>query len=559
MLYELYVENFAIIGQMRLRMGQGLNALTGETGAGKSLVIDAVALLIGGRGSDSFIRSGFERCVIEGVFTRPFSAELIQALQELGLAPDDEDDTLILSRELIRGGRSNCRVHGRAVNLGQLRALGRLLLNIHGQMEHMLLLEEEQQLRLLDSYGGPTLLQIKEQVGKAYAHMREKQKLYHDHEQHKAARQERMAQLKEQIKELENAALKPDEEEELRRESQRLNNAEKLLAFSAEAQAGLSGNNGATEKLSAARSALRQIARLDEQAQTLAARVESLYYEAEDVARELDHYAAALGTDAYRLDELESRLALLGRLKKKYGGESARLLEYLGEAQAELNNLDELDFSGGKASQALREAQAEYDKAAQQLSAARTAAAQKLSAAINGELQLLCMNQAHFRIDLPADSPSAAGREKALYMIRTNEGEEFRPVARIASGGELSRIVLAMKVILAQLDSVPTLVFDEVDSGLGGRALNAVAQRLAYVGQSTQAIVVTHAPVMAAAANRQLHVSKHVTEGRTEITVAALSGEERIDELARMIAGENISQTTRNQARELLENNIKWI
>jgi DNA repair protein RecN (Recombination protein N) len=557
MLYELYVENFAIIGQMRLRLGQGLNALTGETGAGKSLVIDAVALLIGGRGSDSFIRSGFDRCVIEGIFTNPFSNELNHALQGLGLVSDDDDDTLILSRELTRGGRSYCRVNGRAVNLGQLRALGRLLLNIHGQMEHMLLLEEEQQLRLLDSYGGAKLLQIKGQVGALYVQMREKQKLYDEHKQHKATRQERMALLAEEIKELEKAALKTNEEEDLRRESQRLNHAEKLMALSAEAQRELSGAHGAAEALSAAAAALRQAARLDEQAQLLLERMESLYYEAEDIARELDHYAAAISTDSYRLDELEGRLTLLGRLKKKYGGEAAQLLEYLQQARSEFNALDELDFSGNKTLQALKETEAAYALAAGQLSAARVAAAAKLSAAINEELQLLCMSQAHFRIVLPADNPSATGQEKALFMIRTNEGEEFRPVARIASGGELSRIVLAMKVILAQLDSVPTLIFDEVDSGLGGRALNAVAQRLAYVGQNTQAIVVTHAPAMAAAANRQLHVSKHVAEGRTEITLAELSGEERVDELARMIAGDNISKTTRNQARELLGNSIK--
>ena len=553
MLYELYVENFAIIGQMRLQLGKGLNALTGETGAGKSLVIDAVALLIGGRGSDSFIRSGFERCVIEGVFTRPFSLELMQALRELGQIPDDEDDTLILSRELLRGGRGNCRVNGRAVNLGQLRTLGRMLLNIHGQMEHMLLLEEEQQLRLLDSYGGSALLQIKMRVEEAYALMREKQQLYDNFNQHKTARQERMALLATQIEELETAVLKPNEEEELRRESRRLDQAEKLLALTDEAQRELGGSPGATESLSAAVATLKQITRLDDQAQALADRVESLYYEAEDMLRELEHYAANICADAYRLDELESRLALLSRLKKKYGGESAQLLEYLQKARAELKALDDLDYSGGKAHQVLQEAQTAYDIAAGELSAARIAAALQLSTAINEELQLLCMSQALFRINLPSSAPTAQGREKALFIIRTNEGEEFRPVARIASGGELSRIVLAMKVILAQLDSVPTLIFDEVDSGLGGRALNAVAQRLAYVGQSTQAIVVTHAPVMAASASRQLHISKQVTDGRTEITALELKGQERVDELARMIAGDNISVTTRNQAREMLK------
>ncbi|MCL1974775.1 MAG: DNA repair protein RecN, partial [Firmicutes bacterium] len=550
MLYELYVENFAIISQMRLSLGLKLNALTGETGTGKSLVIDAVSLLIGARATDSFIRSGYDRCVIEGVFTRPFSAELDLTLQKMGLTL--EDDTLILSRELIRGGRSHCRLNGRNLSLGQLRILGRLLLNIHGQMEHMLLLEEGQQLLLLDNYGGLPLLQIKKQVEENYTQMKEKQKFFDNYEQNKAKKQERMAVLSVEIKELEKAALKQNEEDELRRESQRLSQAEKLLALSATALHELSKNSGAAEALSMAAEVLRQIIQIDEQAQSLAERVESLYYEVEDAARELADYAEAIGTDAHRLDELESRLALLSRLKKKYGGESAHLMNYLNKARFELNDLEEQDYSGGKTEKALKEAKEAYEKSAKLLSAARLSAATKLAAAINKELQLLCMNHASFRIELSLQPPSATGLEKACYMIRTNEGEDYRPVALIASGGELSRIVLAMKVILAQLDSVPTLVFDEVDSGLGGLALNAVAQRLAYVGETTQAIVVTHAPVMAAAANLQLHVSKHISEGRTEIMVRKIEGAERVEELARMIAGENISEITRSQARELL-------
>ncbi|MCL1816997.1 MAG: hypothetical protein FWG43_05285, partial [Clostridiales bacterium] len=435
------------------------------------------------------------------------------------------------------------------------RILGRLLLNIHGQMEHMLLLEEEQQLRLLDSFGGAELLQIKEQVGGLFTQLREKQRLYNDYLQHKTERRERMVLLAEQIEELEQAALKPNEEDYLRQESQRLSHGEKLLSLSAAAQQELSGAQGALESFSAVATALRQIARLDEQMNALAQRVESLYFEAEDIDLELTQYAAAIATDAYRLDELESRLALLGRLKKKYQGHTEQLLDYLQQARLEHAALDELDFSGTKINQQLQEAQSAYDKAADSLYAARMAASASLATAINEELQLLCMNQATFHIDLTPDKPSALGREKAVFMIQSNVGEEFRPVARIASGGELSRIVLAMKVILAQLDFVPTLVFDEVDSGLGGRALNAVASRLAYVSQNTQSIVVTHMPVMAAAANSQLHVEKHVAEGRTQIAVALLTGEERVEELSRMIAGENLSETTRNQARELLERN----
>lgn len=554
MLYELYVENFAIIGKMRLSLTPGLNALSGETGAGKSLVVDAVSLLIGGRGGDSFIRGGYDRCLIEGVFTRPFTEDLTQKLSDMGFALSEEDDMLVLSRELARGGKSVCRINGRAVNLGQLREAGRLLVNIHGQMEHMLLLEEDKQLQLLDSYGGAALLRHKAQTAELFAALREKQRFLRDYQQHQEERAARMALLNEQIEELSAAGLSPGEEEALRQESQRLNHGQKLIALAEEAYKYLMENGGAVEALSAAAAELKQAVRLDALAQPLAGRLDSLYYEAEDMAHELARYSGAISTDGYRLDEIENRLALLGRLKKKYGGGVAELIRYLEEARAELTALDELDFSGGKARRALDEAEAAYEQAAALLSAERARAAAALSDAITEELHLLCMANAAFRVDLPPGPPAAWGREKALFMIQTNTGEDFHPVAKIASGGELSRIVLAMKVILSQLDSVPTLVFDEVDSGLGGRALTAVARRLAYVGQSTQAIVVTHAPVMAAVAGRQLHVGKHIVDGRTEITVTALAGEARLIELARMIAGDQFSETTRRQAAELLQN-----
>lgn len=558
MLLELYVENFAIISKLRLALAAGLNALTGETGAGKSLVVDAVALLIGGRGGDGFIRSGNDRCLIEGVFARPFSPELEALLAEQGLTPE-QDDLLVLSRELVRGGRSICRINGRTVTLSQLRGLGMFLLNIHGQMEHMLLLEEGRQLELLDSYGGEQLLAAKRLVAACYDEMQAQKKRLADYEHNKEQRAERMALLQEQIEELSTAQLQIDEEQALREESRRLANAEKLTALSEEAQQALDGSGTAQESLSLAVSLLRQIAHLDQSVDDLRERTETLYFEVEDVAFQLAAYKNAINLDGYRLERVEERLALLGRLRKKYGGDIAYLLNYLDEAQRELQELDELDYSGGKSSQAVAAATARYSEAAHALTTLRQEAAHKLSAAISEELHLLCMEQAEFRIELLPNEAARWGNEKALYMIRTNVGEEFGPVAKIASGGELSRIVLGMKVILAQLDQVPTLIFDEVDSGLGGRALTAVARRLAYVGQSTQGILVTHAPVMAAAAGRQLHISKQVVQGRTEISATILEGDARLDELARMIAGDKISATTRQQAWELMNSMTSFV
>ena len=543
MLYELNVENIALIRRMRLALEEGMNALTGETGAGKSMVIDAISLLLGARGSDMLIRQGADRAVVEGVFLPPFPAALAEMLGE-----DAVSDTLILSRELVRGGRSVARLNGRAVTLAQLRAVGRLLVNIHGQREHTLLMEEEEQGRLLDCYGGEDCLFALKRVRDAYQVLHEAKTRVQEYTEQRDQRVRRMDELQQIIGEIEEAAPRPDEMDALREEAHLLAHGEKLYQFAEEAHEALYCSRGAVEQLGVAATALRQAAALDTHCAALADRLNSLYYEAEDVANEIISYRDRVNIDAFRQEEVEARIALLRRLEKKYGD----LLVTLAACQKEYASLEEIDESGELFRQQAELAEAEYSALSEQLHERRAAAALALSNEITHELHLLAMPGAEFQVELLPCAPSPAGTEHARFMIRTNPGESMQPVSQIASGGELSRIVLGVKVILAQLDAVPTLIFDEIDTGMSGRALVSVAERVALVSRHAQTILVTHAAAMAAAADRQILIEKHEEDGRTVISAQPLTEEERVADLARMIAGDHAGETTLQQAREML-------
>ncbi len=549
MLYEIYTENFALISKLRLTLGGGMNALTGETGAGKSLLIDAVSLLIGARGSDTFIRSGCDKCLIEGVFWPPYPQSAVDFLHNQDI---DDSDNIILSRELVRGGRSVARINGRAVSLSLMRELGRMLVNIHGQQEHMLLLEDEQQLLLLDSFE-PDLAPLLAKTADAYQKMQDARKKVAEYENDRERRTARMEELAYLIDELEKADLHPGEDQELADEARLLAHGEKLYQLSADAISALNGNGAAIDSLNAALAAVKNIADLDNKAENLSSRLQSIFFEAEDVSRELIAYRDRVDLDAYRLEAVDARLSLINKLKKKYHSDLDQLLDLLIQYQKEMAALEELSISGDSLYQAQQQAQAKYEQIAGQLSIARANAAQLLGEAVTRELHLLAMPAATFQVDLPQIAPSAKGNERALFMIQPNTGEPFMPVAKIASGGELSRIVLGLKVILSRMDTVPTLIFDEVDTGLSGRALVSVAQRIAMVGESAQALVVTHNAVMAAAAAHQIMIEKHEEAGRTVVSAHNLSDTERIDEIARMIAGDKAGDTTRIQAQELLE------
>lgn len=549
MLYELYVENIALLRSVTLRLAPGMNALTGETGAGKSLVVDAVSLLIGARGSDGFIRSGEDRAVVEGVFLPPFPQAFRQALSDQA----DPEDNIVLSRELIRGGRSLARLNGRIITLARLRELGRLLINIHGQHEHTLLLEEDRQLALVDGYGGAEAAAAVEVTNRAYAAMRQSEAAWREHTANSEARRQRLEELEAMIREISLADPKPGEDESLKEESRLLTHGERLYAQTDQVYDILSRGGGAMESLNEAAAALRQAASLDAKLDAMAQRLSSLFYEVEDAANDVASYRDHVSTDTWRLEEIESRISSLGKLSKKYGGNIEAVLRTLNEAVSERQALEEQDMSGERLEKERDLRRSQYAEAAAALRQIRQRSADKLGQAVTEELHMLAMSNAVFSVELVPHEAKSSGTESVVFMIRPNLGEPAQPVARIASGGELSRVVLGLKVILSQLDFVPTLVFDEIDTGMSGRSLISVAERLRLVSQYAQTVAVSHNPIMAAASHSHIVIEKHEEDGRTVAGCHELKDDDRPLELARMIAGDRAGEGAVAQARELLE------
>lgn len=560
MFAELYIENLALIEKTALLLQPGLNVLSGETGAGKSMLLDAVSLLLGSRAGREQVRRGAERCRVQGVFLPPFSDALRQKLAELGLAagPEDEPEELILSREVLAAGRSTCRINLQPMPLAALKEIGRLLINIHGQSEHVSLLEPEKQLYLLDSFGGGEISAKRGEVAAAYQAWQHTARQLARAKQDTADDAERRRFLQFQIAELTEAKLQPGEVDELTKEAAGLESVQQRSSHAGRAYAALyASNNAALTNLSTVVDELEELKRLDGGIEPLQARLQNLYYELEDAAMELRDYREAIVDDPERLEEINERLFALKVLSKKYNADEERLLQILAENQQELDRRENREEYLADLGRQEKKLAAAYRQAAVQLHKLRENAGQELAAKITAELKYLQMSKAVFAVALPAKTPAADGCDEVQFMISPNPGEEMKPVARIASGGEMSRIMLAIKVILASLDEVPTLIFDEIDTGLGGRALGSVAEKLVEVARSTQAICVTHAPVLAAYADNNLLVEKHEQDGRTVTTVQELAGEAKVQEISRMLAGDKITATTRRQAAELIEDGLK--
>lgn len=554
MFAELYIENLALIEKTSLIWQPGLNVLSGETGAGKSMLLDAVSMLLGSRAGKEQVRRGAERCRVQGVFLPPFSAALRQKLAEFGLDEAADEDEMILSREVAAAGRSTCRINMQPVPLAVLKTIGRLLINIHGQSEHVSLLEPEKQLHLLDSFGGEAITAQRQVVAEAYHSWQQAAKQLAKIKQETSDDAERRRFLQFQIEELEAAKICPGETDELKKEAAGLESVQQRSGHAGRAYGALyAGKNAALSSLSEAVDELEELKRIDESVEPLQTRLQGLYYELEDAAVELRDYREAIVDDPERLEEINSRLFALKVLGKKYNADEQRLLEILEENKQELDRRENRDDYIADLTAQEQKLAAVYQQAAAILHEQRAKAGEDLAAKITAELKYLQMSKAQFAVDLLPKAPSADGGEEVQFMISPNPGEEMKPVARIASGGEMSRIMLAIKVILASLDEVPTLIFDEIDTGLGGRALGSVAEKLVEVARSTQAICVTHAPVLAAYADNNLLVEKHEQGGRTVTTVQELAGEAKVMEIGRMLAGDKVTDTTRRQAEELIE------
>ncbi len=567
MLTELRITNFAIIDRLEISFAPGLTVFTGETGAGKSIIIDALETVLGARADTSLIRSGVQRAGIEADFRIPEAVRgPVHALLE---AEDllDDPDYLTLGRDLRLNGRSVARVNGRSVPLSLLRSLGEYLVDIHGQSQHLSLLRVRQHIKLLDSYANSAdLLAAYREAYRALLDTRRELETLRAAERDSAQRADL---LRYQIEEIEAANLRPGEEADLRAERTRLTNAEGLAKLTQQAlqflDEGSPESPAATDLLGGAMDALNNLARIDSGQEGLRERATALFEEAADLSRSLRDYLESVEFDPNRLEEIEERLDLIGSLKRKYGGDLEAVLAAAGKMRADLENITHAEERIAELQAREAELLAQLAQRGLALSERRQAAAEELARAIEGELNDLRMSGARFRADFrrrpdPQGVPlpdgervafDAEGLERVEFLVETNPGEGFKPLVKIASGGETARLMLALKNVLAKADRVPTLVFDEIDQGIGGRVGAVVGQKLWELSRQHQVLCVTHLPQLAAFAGQHFQVQKQIGEGRTTTTVTPIEGETRINELAQMLGA--VSLGTLKSAQEILQ------
>ena len=548
MLQLLHIENIAVIEEADIIFHNGFNALTGETGAGKSIVIDAMGAVLGQRTSRDLIRTGAAKSFVSAVFT---GVPGLAVLDECGIETDDGE--LLLQREIYADGKNVCRVGGRPVTVAQLKKIGASLLNIHGQHDGQQLLDEEQHLFYLDSYG--QMEETLEKYGKLYAVMEETRRKIRALQMDETEKERRLDSLQFQIKELENAKLRPGEEEALIQRRNFLRNSERFADALQGALWCLSGGDdggGAVSRLREAASSLGGAKNLDEQFSSLYDRLEAVQSEVYDISETLRDMQSAMEFSPRELDDLESRADLLYRLKKKYGATVEDMLSYLEQCREEL---DRISFSSDTVARLAKELDKQREivqSEAKKLSEARKVVAAELEQRIQDELRQLDMPKVRFSICFEEREPDGSGMDAVRFLMSANVGEELRPINKVASGGELARIMLALKNVLAENEAIGTLVFDEVDTGVSGRAAQKVAEKLAQVSRRKQVLCVTHLPQLAAMADVHFSVEKGERDGRTYTRVEELDRSRRRQELARLTGGATITEAMLAGAEELI-------
>jgi len=553
MLIELRIQNFAVIERLSAHLGPGLNVLTGETGAGKSIIVGALSLLLGERASSDVVRADAERAVVEGVFDIAGRAEIAAMLAEQGI--DAEDGLLILRREVAAEGRNRAWVNGSPTTAGLLGELGRRLVDLHGQHEHQTLLRPEEQRQILDAYGGAECQDLAARVREAHGRLQVARRSLAELERRRRETEQRAEFLRFQVEEIEKARLEPDEEERLEEEARRLEHAEDLALLAGRLHHGLyAGEDAVSTRLAELRRTLSRLIQIDGSQKDAEELLDSAFYSVEELGRRMGDYAAGVEHDPARLEEVRRRQDLIYRLKVKYGETLAEVIETGRRAREELDLLDRAGFEQKTLQTAVDAARAELDELAASLTARRREAAERLVGVVESILPELGLAGGRFEVALePLPEIGADGTESVEFRIALNVGFEPRPLARIASGGELSRIMLALKTILARLDAVPTLVFDEIDAGIGGRVATQVGAKLRAVAEHHQVFAITHLPQIAARAHHHLLVEKSADGAVATAQVRELDGEARVRELARMLGGDPESETSLEHARELLE------
>lgn len=566
MLQELYIRNFALIEEIRLALGPGLNVLTGETGAGKSILIDALGLALGGRASSEMIRQGCDKAIVEALFVIRKEERLAGMLQELGI--EWEDQELVVVREVHSSGKTVCRVNGRIVTVQILRQIGACLVDLAGQHEHQSLLRTEEHLAMLDQFGGKELQLLRQRTAAAFERYRAARKALEQAAIGEQERAQRMDMLRFQLEEIQTLGLQPGDEERLEEERRKLSNAEKLAGTTAGAYSSLylGGTRQASvvEILHKLVADLENLLRYDSGLQAVVELVRSSAYQLEEAAHELREYRDSIEFNPDKLQALEDRVAVLNRLRRKYGQSVEEILAYAERIGRELDDLEHHEENLERLQKDADQLERELAELAAQLSAKRKVAAARLAKLITAELASLMMPRTQFQIDFQRDPDekgiwvdgqkirvNETGIDRIEFLFSPNAGEPLRPLAKIASGGELSRTLLAFKTILSG-GGLDTLVFDEIDTGISGRAAQAVAEKMFRVAASHQVICVTHLPQVACMADRHYVIAKKQRAGRSHTVVSELDDAERVEELARMLSGAELTETTRKHAEEML-------
>ena len=551
MLTELRIKNFAIIESLTLPLSDGFNVLSGETGAGKSIIVGALGFLLGERGSSDLIRTGSDKATVEGEFDVGDSPSVAAMIDERGI--DTDDGTIVLKREISSAGRGRAWANGSPVTATVLGEIGRALVNLHGQHEAQTLLDEESQRTILDEFSGAT--QQAKEVADAHADLASVRRDIAQLSSRRAEAERRADYLRHVVREIEQAKLSPGEDTKLEDEARVLENADELRSLAEGIAEQLSSDEeGIIARLSSVNRSISSVQRVDTSASRLQELFDSGFYALEELARSIDEYAASVELDPDRLDQVRKRREVIYSLIKKHGPTLDDVIETGRKARSELDLVDSAAFDLAQLESREKEAQAKLGEAARRLSSLRVAGARKLAKAVDQILPDLGMTGGRFTVALETkESADEFGAEDVEFRVTLNVGHDARPLARVASGGELSRVMLALKTILARADSVPTLVFDEVDAGIGGKVGLQVGDTLRRVAEHHQVFAISHLPQIAARAHNHIVVAKAAKGGVTTADITVLEGSTRVVEIARMLGGDPDSKVSRAHAKELLE------
>ncbi|MFS9155175.1 DNA repair protein RecN [Streptococcus infantis] len=555
MLLEISIKNFAIIQSISLNFEEGMTVLTGETGAGKSIIIDAMNMMLGARATTDVIRHGAPKAEIEGLFSLENSRVLQEIFDEQGLELSDE---IIIRREILQNGRSISRVNGQMVNLSVLKAIGQQLVDIHGQHDQEELMRPHRHIQMLDEFGDADFFELKESYQTSFDDYRQMRKQVLDIKKNQLEHKARIEMLEFQMAEIEAANLKAGEDVTLNQERDKLLNHKNIADTLTNAYSML--DNEEFSSLANVRSAMNDMESLEEydpDYREISSSLSETYYVLEDITKRLESIIDDLDFDGNRLMQVESRLDLIHTITRKYGGSVDDVLLYFEKITDEYNLLTGNNLSSEDMEVELKKLEKNLVDLAGQVAQARHHLAQDLEAEIKQELQDLYMEKAQFQVRFTSGKFSREGNESVEFYISTNPGEDFKPLVKVASGGELSRLMLAIKSAFSRKEGKTSIVFDEVDTGVSGRVAQAIAQKIHKIGQHGQVLAISHLPQVIAIADNQFFIEKVSDENSTVSTVRLLSLEERVEEVAKMLAGEDVTEAALTQARELLKGKEK--